>query len=169
MFHSTDEQTHKKSPLYYLRVWAEFYKNGPIPASFCLFSFFSHYNFNNTNWKKHRWCAWDSNPRPIDGRCRRYHGAMAAAPWSEIFIPCFSTFSFTTWACFARSLCFVQDNINGIWPTVKYDFQDVWRLPNDAPANGKRHLDSLSEDDENFKWPGIPDTITKEHSLTLEG
>ena len=25
-------------------------KNGPIPASFCLFSFFSRYNFN-TNWK----------------------------------------------------------------------------------------------------------------------
>ena len=28
-----------------------FFKNGPIPASFCLFSYFSHYNFNNTNWK----------------------------------------------------------------------------------------------------------------------
>ena len=26
-----------------------FLKNGPIPASFCLFSLFSHYNFNNTN------------------------------------------------------------------------------------------------------------------------
>ena len=25
--------------------------NGLIPASFCLFSSFSHYNFNNTNWK----------------------------------------------------------------------------------------------------------------------
>ena len=37
-------------------------KNGPIPASFCLFLSFSHYNFNNTNWKKRRWCAWDSNP-----------------------------------------------------------------------------------------------------------
>ena len=37
-------------------------KNGPIPASFCLFSFFS-YNFN-TNWKKRRWCAWDLNPGP---------------------------------------------------------------------------------------------------------
>ena len=24
---------------------------GPIPASFCLFTSFSHYNFNNTNWK----------------------------------------------------------------------------------------------------------------------
>ena len=35
--------------------------NGPIPASFRLFSSFSRYNFNNTNWKKHRCCAWDSN------------------------------------------------------------------------------------------------------------
>ena len=26
-----------------------FLKNGPIPASFCLFSLFSQYNFNNTN------------------------------------------------------------------------------------------------------------------------
>ena len=28
----------------------ECFKNGPIPASFCLFSLFSRYNFN-TNWK----------------------------------------------------------------------------------------------------------------------
>ena len=53
-------------------------KNGPIPASFCLFSLFSQYNFNNTNWKKHRWCAWDSNSGPQDGRRRWSHGAMAA-------------------------------------------------------------------------------------------
>ena len=46
---------------------------------FCLFSSFSHYNFNNTNWKKCRWCAWDSNLRPKDYKCRWYHGAMAAA------------------------------------------------------------------------------------------
>ena len=51
------------------------FKNVPIPASFCLFSSFTHHNFNNTNWKKHRWSAWDLNPR----RRRRYHGAMAAA------------------------------------------------------------------------------------------
>ena len=51
-----------------------FFLNGPIPASFCLFSLFSWYNFNNTNW----WCAWDSNPGPQDGRRRQNHGAMAA-------------------------------------------------------------------------------------------
>ena len=27
---------------------------------------------------KHRWCAWDLNPGPQDGRRRRNHGAMAA-------------------------------------------------------------------------------------------
>ena len=57
--------------------WFFSLKSGPIPASFCLFSFFSCYNFN-TNWKKHRWCAWDSNPGPQDGRRRRNHRAMAA-------------------------------------------------------------------------------------------
>ena len=55
-----------------------FFKNGPIPpASFCLFLSFSHYYFNNTNLNKRRWCAWDLNPRPHDGR--RDRGAMAAA------------------------------------------------------------------------------------------
>ena len=56
-------------------------KNGPIPASFCLFSFFSCYDFNK-NWKKRRWCAWDSNLGPQDGRCRQNHRAMAATPWA---------------------------------------------------------------------------------------
>ena len=61
-------------------------KYGPIPASFCLFSFFSYSNnnFNNINWRKHRWCAWVSNPGPQDGR--RNHGAMAAAQHNETVI-----------------------------------------------------------------------------------
>ena len=59
-----------------------FKKIGPIPASFCLFSSFSHYNFNN--WKKHRWCAWDSNLGPHDCRRRRNHGAMAATPTKQV-------------------------------------------------------------------------------------
>ena len=58
-------------------IWNVFLKHGPIAASFCLFSFFSHYNFN-TYWNKHRWCAWDSNPGPQDGRRRLNHRAMAA-------------------------------------------------------------------------------------------
>ena len=52
--------------------------NGPVPASFCLFYLFSHYIFNKTNFKKHRWCGWDLNPWPHDGSCRQYQGAMAA-------------------------------------------------------------------------------------------
>ena len=52
--------------------------NGLIPATFCLFSSFSHYNFNITNWKKHRWSAWDLNPGSQDGRRRQNHRAMAA-------------------------------------------------------------------------------------------
>ena len=48
-----------------------FLKIGPSPASFLFFSSFSDCNFNNTN------CAWDSNPRPQDGRHRQNHGAMA--------------------------------------------------------------------------------------------
>ena len=47
----------------------KFLKNGPILVSFCLFSLFSRYNFNNTNWKKHRWYAWGST------RGRRMVGA----------------------------------------------------------------------------------------------
>ena len=33
--------------------------------------------------KKHRWCAWDTNPGPQDGRRRRNHGAMAV--WFAFF------------------------------------------------------------------------------------
>ena len=61
-----------------------FFKNGPIPVSFCLFPPISLYNFNNTNWKKLRLCAWDSNPRPQDGKRRWIHGAMVAAKRSSL-------------------------------------------------------------------------------------
>ena len=63
-----------------------FLKNGQIPASFCLFSSFSHFNFKNTSWKKHRWCAWDLNPQPQGGRRWWHHGAMTAT--LEMFIFC---------------------------------------------------------------------------------
>ena len=42
-------------------------KNGQIPDSFCIFLFFSCYNFN-INWKKRRRCAWESKPGPQDER-----------------------------------------------------------------------------------------------------
>ena len=62
-----------------------FYNYGPIPASFCIFSLFSHYITIMQIEKKHRCCAWDSNPGPQDGRRRRNHRAMAATPNSYYF------------------------------------------------------------------------------------
>ena len=55
-------------------ICCTYLKSGPIPASFCLFSLFSQYNFNNTYWKKRRWCGWDLNPGPQDGRRRQNYG-----------------------------------------------------------------------------------------------
>ena len=62
-------------------VWKDlcgnpFKKMGHSRPLFCLFSSFSCYNFN-TNWKKHRWWALDSNLGLQDGRRRENHGAMA--------------------------------------------------------------------------------------------
>ena len=45
----------------------------PVLFIFFLFSLQFQYKL-----KKHRWCAWDLNPGPQDGRRRRNHGAMAA-------------------------------------------------------------------------------------------
>ena len=60
-------------------------KMGQSRPLFCLFLFFSHYNFN-TNWKKRRWCAWDSNPGPQYGRRRQNHRAMAATQHTCLII-----------------------------------------------------------------------------------
>ena len=65
------------SGLFLTQASFNLFLNGPIPASFCLFSSFFDYNINNKNWKKHRWCSWDSKPQPQDGR-RRQNGAMVA-------------------------------------------------------------------------------------------
>ena len=42
----------------------------PIPASFCSFLSFPQWNNSNIVWYKHRWCAWDSNPGRLNGRCK---------------------------------------------------------------------------------------------------
>ena len=51
-------------------------------TSFCYFSSFFQYNDKCSRieyeWKKHRWYAWDLNPRLQKGRRRRIHWAMAA-------------------------------------------------------------------------------------------
>ena len=71
--------TETLSPFSFLRKWAN-------PGLFLFFSSFSHHNFNKANLKKHKWCAWDLNLRLHDGRCRLYHGAMAAAPKLSLFL-----------------------------------------------------------------------------------
>ena len=43
--------------------------------------------FRITNWKKHRWCAWDSNPGLQVGRGRQINWAMAASPRKTMFHP----------------------------------------------------------------------------------
>ena len=80
---------------------------GPIPASFLFIFVFSHYNFN-TNWLKHRWCAWDSNLGPQDGRRRRNHGAMAATQKKKS--------SLLKWYCtsFAKLYCLCVESLRTI-------------------------------------------------------
>ena len=46
-----DKKCCPRLALYLLQLETILFKNRPIPASFCLFSSFSHCNFNNTNWK----------------------------------------------------------------------------------------------------------------------
>ena len=56
---------------------------------FILFTFefnWQIYSLNNINWKKHRWCAGDSNPGRQNGRRRRIHWAMAAPPWTILYL-----------------------------------------------------------------------------------
>ena len=48
-------------------------------------SFHTPIQMTNTNWKKHRWCAWDSNPGRQDGRRRRIHWAIAAPQCGNSF------------------------------------------------------------------------------------
>ena len=38
-----------------------------------LIPFLMNNNLNNVNWNKHRYCAWDLNPGPQDGRRWRFH------------------------------------------------------------------------------------------------
>ena len=47
-------------------------KNAPIWPLFVYFRLF-HMTQINTNWWKHRWCAWDSNLKLQDRRRRRIH------------------------------------------------------------------------------------------------
>ena len=73
--------------LFFLEQAAVFFFKWANPGLFLfifvLFTFqfkWQIYNLNNKNWKKRRWCAWDSNPGWHDGRRRRIHWAMEAPP-----------------------------------------------------------------------------------------
>ena len=48
-------------PTFVMNIFHFFKKNGPNPASFCLFLFFSHdkYSTSTINEKKCRWCTWN--------------------------------------------------------------------------------------------------------------
>ena len=57
-----------------------FFKKWANHGLFLLFSSFSLCIniYNNINWRKHTWFAWDSNPRLQNGRCRGIYWAMGA-------------------------------------------------------------------------------------------
>ena len=62
-------------------IWIlPFIKNGPNPVLFLFIFVFLSLQFQHYKFKKHRWCAWDSNLWSQDGRRRLNHGAIAAAP-----------------------------------------------------------------------------------------
>ena len=101
---------------YDLVCFLKIFLNIPIPASFCLFSSFSHYNFNNTIWKKCRWCAWDLNPGPQDARRRWNQRAIVttksantlsplARSYKHSFYVSIVTCSFTYFSQFRMSFC----------------------------------------------------------------
>ena len=59
-----------------LKIWT----NPCLFLFICIHVLFQYQlQFQNYKLKKHRWCAWDSNPGLQVGRRRWNHGAMAAA------------------------------------------------------------------------------------------
>ena len=82
--------------------WNDFKKIWAEPGLFfiCILSRYNDkYSTKDYKWKKHRWCAGDSNPGPQDGRCRRIHRAMAgnmneAFLWKEISVCCIKLVSY---------------------------------------------------------------------------
>ena len=52
------------------------------PLFLFIFIFSTCYNLN---WKKRRWCAWESNPGRQDGRRKRIHSATATPPYIITF------------------------------------------------------------------------------------
>ena len=84
-----------------------FFFNGQIQSSFLFIFVLFTSQFNNSNWKKHSLCAWDSNRQMQDGRRRQNHRAMAAA---QSWIFDLGTW-FTNWFLFHRLLCILEKNL----------------------------------------------------------
>ena len=70
----TYDKCSRKRMMYF---YASFLKKWAYPGLF-LFIFILFLLQFQYKLKKHRWCAWDSNPGLQDGRRRWNHGAMAA-------------------------------------------------------------------------------------------
>ena len=83
-----------------------FLKNGPISASFCLFSSFSSYNFNNTNWKS------IDVVLGIQTWGRRMVGADETTELPPLNVFLVTTFTFAIWRYAASSISgFLKQNI----------------------------------------------------------
>ena len=98
--------------------------------------------------KKHRWCAWDSNPGRQDGRHRQIHWAMAA-PHKQMFAKhnytslklSFSLFShFSTFTSSTKFQINYNDSINNcvscLDPVLFWKFLSVDVLSLFCPHNG---------------------------------
>ena len=70
-----------RADLIILDAFAFFFeKNGPLFVYFRSFDIpiqMTNIQFEQYKLKKHRWCAWDSNPGHQDGMHKRIHWAMA--------------------------------------------------------------------------------------------
>ena len=110
-------------------VYKLFFLNGPIPAFFLfIFVFTTCYNLNsNFNWKKHRWCAWDSNLGRQDGRRKRIHWATTAPQYFYFFM------SILLSVCvylFLLSLSFFVQQKMWSWEEVKKKMVEPSWIPN---------------------------------------
>ena len=96
--HQQDVNSWRRAQLTEVKIWVWYHSAIQAPLLlkvltvflffrplFCLFLLFSRYNFN-TNWKKRRWCAWDPNPGPQDGRRRRSYGGHPNYVSFELFV-----------------------------------------------------------------------------------
>ena len=80
-FYFLSTPSNSRSLFLFLKKWAA------NPGLFLFIFVIFHYNFNTTNWKKRRWCAWDSNPGAQYGRHRWNHGAMVATQINYTLLP----------------------------------------------------------------------------------